>query len=45
MSQTLFVGCDVSLKSNTVCLMDQEGKTMGNQTFANILSGAQALED
>lgn len=45
MSHTLFVGCDVSLKTNTVCLMDQEGNTMGNQTFPNILSGAQALED
>ncbi len=45
LSQTLFVGCDVSLKSNSICLMDQEGKTIGTQTFTNTLSGAQALED
>jgi hypothetical protein len=42
--KTLFVGCDVSAKHNTVCLMDEEGKEIRYQTFPNTLSGAIALE-
>jgi transposase len=42
--KTLFVGCDVSSKNNTVCLMDSEGKEMGYPTFPNTLPGATALE-
>ena len=42
--KNLFVGCDVSTKNNTVCLMDEEGKKIGYQTFPNTLSGARALE-
>jgi len=44
MSKTLFVGCDVSSKRHTVCLMDPEGNSLGTQTFPNTLSGAQTLE-
>jgi hypothetical protein len=42
--KTLFVGCDVSSKNKTVCLMDGEGKEMGHPTFPNTLPGAKALE-
>lgn len=42
--KNLFVGCDMSTKNNTVCLMDEEGKKIGYQTFPNTLSGARALE-
>jgi hypothetical protein len=42
--KTLFVGCDVSSKNNTVCLMDKEGKEMGYPTIPNTLPEATALE-
>jgi hypothetical protein len=44
LTKTLFVGCDVSAKNSTVCLMGEEGKQIGHQTFSNSLSGAKAME-
>lgn len=44
MSKTLFVGCDVSSKTNTICLMDDKGTPLATKTLPNTLSGAQGLE-
>lgn len=44
MSKKLFVGIDVSLKSNQVCLMDHDGSVMGKSlSFDNNLPGTLAM--
>jgi len=43
MYKTLFVGCDVSSKENTVCLMDEDGKELSYPIFPNTLTGAKAF--
>lgn len=46
MAQTLYVGIDVSGKSNTVCLMDGDGEQLEKVfTMTNNYPGAQRLED
>lgn len=45
MHKTLFVGCDVSSKENTVCLMDEDGKELSYPLFPNTLTGAKAFEE
>jgi len=44
LSKALFVGCDVSSKANTVCLMDEKGTRLATRTLPNTLSGAETLE-
>ena len=44
MSKTLFVGCDVSSKTNTVCLMGEKGTRLAIKTLPNTLPGAETLE-
>ena len=44
MSDTLFVGCDVSSKTNAICLMEKEGDELGYRNLPNTLSGAKKLE-
>jgi len=44
LSKKLFVGIDVSLKSNHVCLMDHDGSVMGKSlSFDNNLPGTLAM--
>ena len=45
MHKTLFVGCDVSSKENTVCLMDEDGKEVSYPIFPNTLTGAKVFEE
>lgn len=44
MSDTLFVGCDVSSKTNVICLMGKHGEKLGYRNLPNTLSGAKKLE-
>lgn len=44
MPKALFVGCDVISETNTLCLMDEEGKAIGYQTFPDTFNGAKARE-
>jgi len=44
LSKTLFVGCDLSSKTNTVCLMDEKGAQLATKTLTNTLSDAHTLE-
>lgn len=44
MSNTLFVGCDVSSKTNVICLMEKEGDKLDYRDLPNTLSGAKKLE-
>ena len=44
MSDILFVGCDVSSKTNAFCFMGKEGDELGYRNLPNTLSGAKKLE-
>lgn len=43
MNNTLFVGIDISKRSNVATFMNCEGKVVGRLTFSNSGSGADRL--
>jgi transposase len=45
MSNTLFVGIDVSSSSNSACLMSHDGSVIAKASFSNDLSGANSFVD
>jgi transposase len=43
MTDSIFIGIDVSKRSNVFCILDQAGKRLAKATLSNSLRGAKEL--